>query len=232
VEEYLNWRISECQVSAKTRNEEARCIRFLFAEAVNRQYAERNPCLEIPNRKVVTKTPRFLTKRDVDLLLSHSSPSEQEYWEFLLHTGMRLGEMENLIWDCVDFRRRRIYIKVRDDWTPKNSQPRTIPMRRRVYEILKQRYDLRKNDQWVFATKPGNKLSHMRWKLQTCCRRAGIKTISPHVLRHTFASHLVMNGVDLSTVGSFLGHKDIRTTQIYAHLAESHRYRQIEKLGL
>jgi site-specific recombinase XerD len=62
------------------------------------------------------------------------------------------------------------------------------------------------------------------------CKKAGLENVTPHTLRHTFASHLVMAGIDLSTVQRLLGHRDIATTMIYAHLTEDHLARGVEKL--
>ncbi|MFC1556042.1 tyrosine-type recombinase/integrase [candidate division KSB1 bacterium] len=232
IENYLNGRVRFHGIKNKTRNEEFRCIRMLFDKAKSKEYISTNPCMEIKNLKVTHKTPEFLTKDEIEKLLAHSSPREKEYWTFLMNTGMRLGEMENLIWDCVDFKRKKIYIKVRDNWSPKNSQPRSIPITPPAMEILINRKVLNESETYVFTTMEGKLISHIRWKLKYCCKEAGIKQISPHVLRHTFASHLAMNGVDLLTIGSFLGHKDISTTQIYSHLTESHRDKQINKLNL
>jgi site-specific recombinase XerD len=232
IENFLKGRVRFHGISNKTRNEELRCVRMLFNNAKSKQYTSTNPCQDVVNLKVTRKTPLFLSKDEIKKLLAHSSPREREYWTFLLNTGMRLGEMENLTWDCVDLKRKNIYIKVREDWEPKNSQARSIPITPPALEVLKKRTEHNESDTYVFTTMNGEQVSHIRWKLKHCCKEAEIKQISPHALRHTFASHLAMNGVDLLTIGSFLGHKDIRTTQIYAHLSESHRDKQINKLNL
>ncbi len=149
----------------------------------------------------------------------------------LANTGMRLGELINLEWTDVDFERRTITIKVKDFWEPKNSKPRVIPMTNKLVEVLK---DLKKDSRWVFTTRNGRQLNrnHLRERLVKVCMNIGIELANIHTFRHTFASHLIMKGVDLPTIQKLMGHSDIKTTMIYAHLAPEHLKSAIEKLEL
>jgi site-specific recombinase XerD len=105
-------------------------------------------------------------------------------------------------------------------WLAKNGEPRPIPIGARLKEVfagLRQRHQLK--SRYVFCHENGEKLGDIRAAFQGACRRAGIEDFHFHDLRHTFASHLVMKGVPLKVVQELLGHKDIKTTMRYAHLA-------------
>lgn len=87
---------------------------------------------------------------------------------------------------------------------------------------------------WIFTTKTGSQVRQQgTWSaFKLACQRARIDNATLHTLRHTFASHLIMAGVDLATVSKLLGHKDISTTMIYSHLSPDHLKQAVEKLQL
>lgn len=126
--------------------------------------------------------------------------------------------------------------------TSEEINKRVISMNNELYNTLKwlklnyvmlknQRVTLRQTQQrnYVFCRYNGIKLKSIKISFLTACRKAGVAA-TPHTLRHTFASHLVMNGADLVTVKELLGHSSISTTMIYYHLSEEHKARSIEKL--
>jgi len=83
---------------------------------------------------------------------------------------------------------------------------------------------------FVFNNRSGEPFKDIRTQFTTVLRRAGIKKIRFHDLRHTFASQLVMSGVDLNTVRELLGHADLKTTLIYAHLSQDHKKQAVNVL--
>ncbi|GAF76077.1 unnamed protein product, partial [marine sediment metagenome] len=129
---------------------------------------------------------------------------------------------------------RKISIRRKSDWQPKTGE-REIPVSEALAEILQDHKQKRPKDipsDYVFYTKSGKRLTKTREKLMTVAKEAGLEDVTKvHTLRHTFASHLVMNGVDLPTVQKLMGHSDIQTTMIYAHLAPDHLAGAVEKLG-
>ncbi len=140
----------------------------------------------------------------------------------MLNTGIREGERPRLKWKHIDFESKRILIH-----SSKVKMYRVIPMSKSVEKVLK---GLEKKTDYVFVNRDGSPQLKIRKSLSTACREAGLKNVTPHTLRHTFASHLVMSGVDLNTVKTLLGHPDISTTMIYSHLTEDHLARSVEKL--
>jgi integrase len=134
-----------------------------------------------------------------------------------LNTGMRKGEILSLKWDNVDFRHNRILL----DKT-KNGERREIPINetlRITLQGLTRRLDL---PYMFFDSATGKPYQDIKRSFSTALRKAGIKDFHFHDLRHTFASQLVMAGVDITTVSKLLGHKSLKMTLRYSHLSKGH----------
>jgi len=218
-------------VKPQTVSNELNCLHHFFRYAVSMKYIASNPTQDIkkipPAKK---KVPRFLTEDEIARLTSQCSPRLRDITTVLLNTGLRWGELQNLEWNDIDWNEKMIHIRVKERWSPKGDE-RRIPMNEPVQETLR---NLPRRSNWVFTTSTGN---HVRqqgtWTaFKKACQRAGLENVTLHTLRHTFASHLVMAGVDLATVSKLLGHKDISTTMIYSHLSPDHLKQAVEKLEL
>lgn len=216
----------------KTINIELQMLRAMFYLAMKWGYATENPVKGVSSLKEdKNKKPRFLSKEECKLLLENCGQELFPIFYTFLNTGMRKGELENFEWSDIDFERRKIKIRVKDDWSPKTNE-REIPINDGLLELLKQHRDKNKRGRWVFHNK-GERIepNSLRKKLITIAKNSGIIGLTKiHTLRHTFASHLVMNGVDLPTVKKLMGHSDIETTMIYSHLADDHVDKAVEKL--
>jgi len=229
IEQYKLRRLNSVQ--SQTVNIEITLLHHFFRHAVEMKYIASNPTQNIKKiKKPVTKAPPFLTKKEIARLLEQCRPSLSSIVKFLLNTGMRWGELQNLEWDDIDWEKKEIHIRIKEHWSPKGDE-RKIPMNDIVQRILK---SSRRREKWVFTTKTGSQVTQQHtWdRLKIACQRAKLRNAGPHVLRHTFASHLVMAGVDLATVSKLLGHKDISTTMIYSHLSPDHLRRAVERLQL
>jgi integrase len=168
----------------------------------------------------------FLTPEESELLLSYADGIWREMILTTLRTGLRHGELKAIQWQAINWEKR--VLTVRYSWcdvrkaldTPKSNRMRYIPIHNDVYDILYKRY---KPSGFVFTDSNNEPLTqHMlNRKLKRICRKARIREISWHTLRHTFASHMAMASVPLSAVQVLLGHTDIRTTMRYAHLSPS-----------
>lgn len=220
---------------AHTINFEVDTLRMIFNLAIKWDYLKENPTKGVKRLKVDdSKPPRFLSKEECQKLLE-ASPSElyPVYFTFL-NTGMRKAELENLQWADVDLKRKRIQIRRKENWLPKTGE-RELPVNDDLLQLLK---DLKKQSSdstdYVFdIINSGHSHNWLRLELIKIARKAGIQGLTKiHTLRHTFASHLVMNGVDLPTVQRLMGHTDIQTTMIYAHLAPEHLSDAVNKLSL
>ena len=141
-----------------------------------------------------------------------------------LNTGMRKEEILSLKWKDVDFRSRIIAIL-----DTKNGESREIPMNDIVYRTL---VAIKETDSpWVFCKKNGERYGNVRKAFEGARKRAEIVDFRFHDLRHTFASHLVMAGVDLKTIQELVGHKSFETTLRYAHLSPDHKKAALDILG-
>jgi site-specific recombinase XerD len=125
---------------------------------------------------------------------------------------------------------------MRERWatSPKTGE-REIPISDPMLQLLadlKQKNDKSLKSRYVFCHRDGTRLkTKLREKLIQIAKKAGIDDLTRvHTLRHTFASHLVMGGVDLTTVMKLMGHSDIQTTMLYAHLAPDHLADAVNKL--
>ncbi len=214
--------------------------RFLFSEGLR----EDNPTGPIDSPKAGRALPKVMSESDVDqllltaeeLALASSSPGAQlratrmhALLELLYASGLRVSELVGL--PASTTRRDARFLLV----TGKGNKERMVPMgdkaRQAVAVYLQARQQLadhkgRVDDSpWLFpssGTQGHLTRQHFARDLKTLAGQAGLSAgkISPHVLRHAFASHLLQNGADLRTVQQLLGHADISTTQIYTHVLE------------
>ena len=216
----------------KTINMEIDTIRSMFNLAIKWGYAKDNPVTGITMLKEDNhKKPRFLSEDEIKLLLDNCGAELYSIFFTFIYSGMRKSELENLEWNDIDFIRRKIKIRVKDSWRPKTTE-REIPINDSLFSLLKKHKTKNKKGGYVFRYN-GEKIPEnlLRKKLMQITKRIGIEDVTKiHSLRHTFASHLIMKGVDLPTVSKLLGHSDIQTTMIYAHLADKHVEQAVEKL--
>lgn len=145
-----------------------------------------------------------------------------------LRTGLRLGELRGLRWEDVDLRRSRILVRVAADdeqvlHPPKNGKTREIDLGDEAIDVLRGHKHLR--GPHVFCEDDGAILSQRACQhgIEKCCKRAGLRLIGWHVLRHTFASTLVMRGATLRAVQDLLGHGSLAMTLRYSHLSPDAR---------
>jgi integrase len=168
----------------------------------------------------------FLSPEETDRLLANSCGVWREVFLMALKTGLRFGELKALSWADINWANRSVTI--RHSWsmakkgldTPKNNRERTVPLVAEVTDML-----LRKprRGPFVFVDAHGRSFSPARLNraLRNACARAGIRGITSHKLRHTFASHLAAAGASMKAIQELLGHSDLKVTMRYAHLSHS-----------
>ncbi|MBU1925018.1 MAG: tyrosine-type recombinase/integrase, partial [Candidatus Omnitrophica bacterium] len=230
-EDYKGFR-KEQEAANKTINFEIGCLRAIFYLAKSWGYIKENPAVGVKRLKEDThKKPRFLTMEEVKLLLENCGDDLYPIFHTFLNTGMRKSELEHLEWKDIDFIRKKIKIRVKDTWRPKSSE-REIPINEGLIELLT-KHKKTKQGTLVFHRDDGQPIepNSLRKKLMTLTKNLGFPDVTKlHTLRHTFASYLVMKGVDLPTVKKLLGHSSIDMTMIYSHLSDEHVDKAVEKL--
>ena len=222
---------SRTKVSPATINNELKVLSCILKFGISFGYLADMP--KIRRLKVPVKDPEFLSEDQVWAFLSASEPSVRPMHQLLIFAGLRKGEMAHLEWKDIKFERRQIHIQPKKDWSPKSARPRTIEMNAHAMEALQEAK--RRNEKRVppsLLVFPGRKgyLGDIRAGVNHACDRAGIPRVTVHQLRHTFASLMTMKTKDLPAVSATLGHRDIKTTMIYAHLTQDHIKSQMNKL--
>ncbi len=175
--------------------------------------------LPVNNRRL-----RFLSKEQCQALTETCSTHLRPIVVTALNSGMRKGEILRLRWEQVDLRHGFILLDV-----TKNGERREIPINSKLRATL-EAIPHGVESEYVFVDRNGNPFKDVKRSFATALSRAGVKDFRFHDLRYTFASHLIMAGIDLTTVKELLGHKDITMTLRYAHLAPSHKMNAVKVL--
>lgn len=205
-------------------------IRLYHQFLVREKVTSQDPSLHIETPKKDRKLPKVLSSEEVDTLLSISGESALDYrnkamLEILYATGLRVTELVTL--KLNDLHLTMGFVRC----IGKGSKERIIPLGDLAKEAVEQYLEhgrgqlvKHKGTEELFVNHHGNSLSRQGfWKiLKAVAREAGIqKELTPHTLRHSFATHLLENGADLRAVQEMLGHADISTTQIYTHVTKT-----------
>jgi integrase len=186
-----------------------------------------NPAAGIRRKTEDNGKVRFLSAdEETKLRESITNPVHLAAVELSLHTGMRQSEQFSLRWSQVDLDRRQIHLP-----TTKNGKPRRIPLNANsiaALEVLK----ATGNENHVFpSSRSEDAVQGARGWFKEAVGRAGLKDYTWHCNRHTFASKLVMAGVDLRTVGELLGHRTAQMTLRYSHLAPEHTASAVDRIA-
>jgi len=145
-----------------------------------------------------------------------------------LNTGMRRGEVFSLTWEAMNLEAAMLTVHGK---TAKSVQTRHIPLNDETFSIMRAwQGQTGQTMGLVFPSINGKRLDNVRRSWATVLKLAGVQNFRWHDLRHTFASNLVMAGVDLNTVRELMGHGDIKMTLRYAHLAPEHKAAAVAKL--
>jgi len=217
--------LKERENTPATVNIRLRTLKAAFSKAVEWKYLHQNPCAGVPQLKDAGKKVRFLSKEEIHAILEVAEEPLRSIFLFFIYTGMRLSELLNLRWEDVDLGRGVIIIQAREGWNPKDYEMREIPIHPELKPVIEK---LKPGKGIIF---PGNDVFSLNKRFKRLTRAAGVEDFRVHDLRHTFASHLVMNGVDLVTVKELLGHAKIQTTLIYAHLSRPHIVNALKKIS-
>ena len=214
------------KVSPATTNRALMRLKAIFNKAIAwKKYPGENPAKEVRFFKEDNSRLRYLEKEEMVKLLSKCTGRLKAIIIVALNTGMRRGEILNLKWHDVDFRRNIIYLL-----RTKNNEKREITMNEAVRTAL---LKIRKHPEgpYIFCDENGRAFYSVRTSFFTACKKAGIIGFRFHDLRHTFASQLVMAGVDFNTVRELMGHKSLEMTLRYSHLSPDHKQRAVDILG-
>jgi integrase/recombinase XerC len=230
--------LNEKEYSRTTIARKLATLRSFYKFLVKRNRKASNPVLGIRTPRQEKKLPHFLEYEEVKRLLETPSldnwlgARDRAMMETLYSTGMRVSELVALNVDDIDFLGEVVHVR------GKGKKERIAPISSSVLQIIQHYMEYRSKraqssqnfeHKVLFVNKHGRRLStrSVRRKMDKYLKIAGLDpSISPHTLRHSFATHILNNGADLRSVQELLGHRSLSTTQVYTHLTTS-RLREI-----
>lgn len=219
---------SSTNLSSKSINNVVGLAKKIFKCAAEWEYIKSNPATHIKPIKLPEPDFKFWTFAERDRFLSWAKVNDPDLYDivaFAVYTGLRRGEVEGLLRDCLDFERGFIVVKrafcdktKKLNLYTKGKRIRRVPMNPLVTSVLRRKSLIPFNGQ-VF---PFDYHNMTEGRFKRAQKLAGVSRITFHDLRHTCASHLAMLGVSIFIIKELLGHKDIKTTLRYMHLAPGH----------
>ncbi|MCJ7806359.1 MAG: site-specific tyrosine recombinase XerD [Clostridia bacterium] len=227
----LNLFIGDLKKNGRATSTISRCIasiRSFFTFLLQEGIIENNPALDLASPRIEKKLPRVLTTGEVDLLLDqpklgeHNGLRDKAMLELLYASGIRVSELVGL--NITDFDPKVGYLRC----LGKGMKERIVPIGSMSVNCVsaylgnsREKLLDKNGETALFVNHHGKRMSRQGfWKiLKKYARKSNIKgEITPHTLRHSFATHLLENGADLRSVQEMLGHSDISTTQIYTQI--------------
>ncbi|MEE9371371.1 MAG: site-specific tyrosine recombinase/integron integrase, partial [Sedimentisphaerales bacterium] len=222
--------LNEKQYSKSTIARKLATLRSFYKFLVKRNHISSNPVMAVRTPRQEKKLPRFLEYEQVRRLLETPSldnwlgARDRAIMETLYSTGIRVSELVALNMDDVDFLGEVVHIR------GKGKKERIAPIGSSALQVIQYYMEFRNkraqsnsnfDSRVLFVNKHGRRLStrSVRRKMDKYLKMAGLDpAISPHTLRHSFATHMLNNGADLRSVQELLGHQSLSTTQVYTHL--------------
>ena len=223
---YINY-LYDLKYNNKTISRHISSLRSFFKYLSVNNIICNNPCILISNPKLDKKLPKYLNFEDTEKLLNafdnnnYIGLRNSLILEMLYSTGMRVSEIASVKKNDISISSKSITV------TGKGNKERIVYFGTRclnlINDYLKKSYNKlnRKDSEYLFLSKTGKKINdrEIRTIVDDAAKIAGIEIkISPHVLRHTFATHMLTTGADLRSVQELLGHENLSTTQIHTHL--------------
>ena len=205
-----------------TVNKDLRSLKAILNKAVEWEYIKESPMAKYKMLKVDKKPPRALTREEIVRLLSAIDDEHfRLFVAFALYSGCRRNEILSLTWDKIDLENRVIYIE-----KTKSHHSRYVPISSSLMAVLERLKHFSQVGK-LFPRWSPNWVTH---KFKHYARKAGLPDIRLHDLRHTFATHLVAEGVPLKVLQELLGHQSLTSTLVYAHAMEETKRVAVEKL--
>jgi integrase len=212
-----------------TRNRYKAFFSLAFRLGIENGKCKVNPARAVKRLRENNERTRFLSEQEeqrIREVMERDCPEHLPEFEIALHSGARQGEQYRLEWDDVSLDGRRATFR-----RTKNGDVRHTPLNAVAHRALSELLEEADDDQdRIFIGERGAPLKKPRHWWDKVLKEAGIKDFHWHDLRHTFASRLVMAGVDLRTVAQLLGHRTLQMVMRYAHLSQSHELAAVERL--
>jgi len=222
---------SQSRVKPASVNVALRHLKAAFAWAHRKGYTGTNPAAKVQLTRVPRNTHlRYLNEAEIQMLREAIGDDTdlRRVVDFALWMGLRRDEIVHLQWSDIDLERQTVTVQNKDGFRTKSGKSRVVPMNAPLAAMMTEMQAApHASDDRVFNVN--------YWTLGQDFRKAVKRSgfdgrVSLHTLRHSFASHLIMAGVDLRSVQEMLGHHDVSVTMIYSHLSPGHLAKTVEKL--
>jgi integrase len=213
-------------ISKATVNRETAFLKTMLNYAVRRGWLSENPLKGYKLYKEKLNKLRTLSEEEFKAFCNSASDLLKPILVMAYCTGMRKSEILDLKWENVDLDEG--YIRVEET---KNDEPRIIPINKMLNDILNS-VQYTSSEQNVFLNIKGEPVKEFKTAFNGALRRSGVKKFTFHDLRHTFATNLVMNKVDLVTIKELMGHSTIQMTMRYSHPTPEHKKLAVESLNV
>jgi integrase/recombinase XerC len=217
--------MKESEMTGKSLNRKISSLKSFFKYQIRQGALVKSPMETVISPKITKRLPAFVAEQDMEQLLSHLAFAEgwKGYTEKMViqlfyATGMRLSELINCKENQLDI--SKSVIKVLGKGNKERILPISKELSQSLAEYIKEKPDLAKGNPFLFVTEKGKNLqpravySFVKFYLSQVTT---LQKKSPHVLRHSFATHLMNNGADLNAVKELLGHASLAATQVYTH---------------
>lgn len=229
IRKYLK-NLYELNYKNKTISRKISSLKSYFKYLESENIIKENPMRLISNPKIEKTLPNYLNYEDLEKLLAYPNISNKYglrdalVLEMLYSTGARVSELTNIKLKNINFAERKILI------LGKGNKERFVYYGTKCEKLLNEYLKLdHKNSPYLLIGKNKEKLNEreIRQIVTQTAKKAGLSVhVSPHTLRHTYATHMLNEGADLKSVGDLLGHENLSTTQIYTHISNE-RLRQV-----
>ena len=235
--QYISYLFSQ-NLKSTSVNRKISSLKTFFNFLLKKKLINVNPFADQIMPKKPISLPKSISEDDVVKLLDAPKPDsliglrDKAMLELLYASGVRISELVNIKFSDLDLERNIIKV------FGKGSKERLVPFGEDAAQCISAYIDERKKNKdiasikYIFLNNRGSKISrHAFWhRLKEYCLEIGLKKdISPHTLRHAFATHLLNRGADLRSVQVLLGHSDLSTTQIYTHIAKQRLSELVKK---
>ena len=230
IQEITTWQIEKYKARRKEEvkpasvNRELALLKHMYSKAVEWGKIKENPVKKVKLLKGEVRRVRFLMPEEIRILLSNCADHLKPIVTVALNTGMRKGELLSLKWDQVNLEQGIISLL-----DTKNHERRDLPMNEAVKSTLRT-LKAEKIGEYVFCNGHGESFGEVKRSFGTALKKSGIEDFRFHDMRNSFASNLVMEGVDLVTVQQLMGHKTLEMTLRYSHLAPNHKMKAVNLL--
>ena len=225
VAEFQTYLVKQKRVSVSSQNQYINAIKFYFEKVLGRDKS--NYQIERPFKEL--KLPKVLTEKEVISVLRTVQNTKHKAMLLLIYSGgLRAGELINLRIEDIDSERMRIFIR-----GGKGKKDRVTLLSQKALVLLREYFKIYRPKYYLFEGKSGGAYSgtSLRKVFEKALRKSGVKKkVTLHSLRHSFATHLMEDGIDLRYIQVLLGHSSSKTTEIYTHITHKGMNRIISPL--